>query len=253
MQYRNLGKSPLKVSALCLGTMMFGDQTDRAEAARIVAHAHEHGVNFIDTADVYTTGASGDDGRRRCSKAHAHDWVLATKVGNTMSRAAERSALLAQPGCCATATPACSAWAPTTSTSTTCTATSTAWTWKSRCARIDDAAARRQDPLLGRVELPRLAHRRGGAPGARAEHARRRWSASRTTTCSTACPRSRCCRPARTTASASCPTARSRAACWPASTRPAARRPNGTRAGARRQAHAARPSSARSRWRSRRR
>ena len=84
MQYRCLGKSPLKVSALCLGTMMFGDQTEHAEARNIVAHAHEHGVNFIDTADVYSVGKSekmiGDlvDGAR-------HDWVLATKVGNRMS------------------------------------------------------------------------------------------------------------------------------------------------------------------------
>jgi aryl-alcohol dehydrogenase-like predicted oxidoreductase len=84
MQYRNLGKSPLKVSALCLGTMMFADQTDAAEAKNIVAHAHEHGVNFIDTADVYSTGKSekmvGDllDGSR-------HNWVLATKLGNKMS------------------------------------------------------------------------------------------------------------------------------------------------------------------------
>ena len=58
MQYRTLGKSNLKVSALCLGTMMFGDQTDAAEAARIVADAREHGVNFIDTADVYSEGES---------------------------------------------------------------------------------------------------------------------------------------------------------------------------------------------------
>jgi aryl-alcohol dehydrogenase-like predicted oxidoreductase len=84
MQYRNLGKSPLKVSALCLGTMMFADQTEHAEARNIVAHAHEHGVNFIDTADVYSLGKSekmlGDllDGSR-------HDWVLATKLGNPMS------------------------------------------------------------------------------------------------------------------------------------------------------------------------
>ena len=52
MQYRTLGKSPLRVSALCLGTMMFADQTDAAEAGRIVAHAREHGVNYSDTADV---------------------------------------------------------------------------------------------------------------------------------------------------------------------------------------------------------
>ena len=58
MQHRRLGTSNLQVSALCLGTMMFGDQTDAAEAGRIVAHAHAAGVNFIDTADVYTHGAS---------------------------------------------------------------------------------------------------------------------------------------------------------------------------------------------------
>ena len=58
MRYRNLGKSPLQVSELCLGTMMFGDQTEIAEARSIVDHAREHGVNFIDTADVYKLGAS---------------------------------------------------------------------------------------------------------------------------------------------------------------------------------------------------
>ena len=49
MQYRNLGKSNLQVSRLCLGTMMFGDQTPREEAAAIVADARAQGVNYIDT------------------------------------------------------------------------------------------------------------------------------------------------------------------------------------------------------------
>ncbi|KNZ30667.1 MAG: NADP-dependent oxidoreductase [Methylibium sp. NZG] len=84
MHYRNLGNSNLKVSTLCLGTMMFGDQTDAAEAARIVADAHDHGVNFIDTADVYTTGAS-ERIVGELIKPHRHDWVLATKLGNKMS------------------------------------------------------------------------------------------------------------------------------------------------------------------------
>jgi len=84
MQYRNLGKSPLRVSALCLGTMMFGDQTDAAESGRIVAHAREHGVNFIDTADVYTTGRS-ESMVGELIRPHRDDWVLATKVGNRMS------------------------------------------------------------------------------------------------------------------------------------------------------------------------
>ncbi len=85
MLYRTLGRSPLRVSALCLGTMMFGDQTDRAEAGRIVAHAHEHGVNFIDTADVYTKGAS-EEMTGALIKDQRHDWVLATKLGNSMSQ-----------------------------------------------------------------------------------------------------------------------------------------------------------------------
>ena len=83
MQYRTLGKSNLKVSTLCLGTMMFGDQTDAAEAARIVADAREHGVNFIDTADVYTKGAS-ETMLGSLLKGQRDDWVLATKLGNAM-------------------------------------------------------------------------------------------------------------------------------------------------------------------------
>ena len=84
MQYRNLGKSNLKVSALCLGTMMFGDQTDPPAAADIVAHAHDHGVNFVDTADVYTSGAS-EAMLGALIKPRRNDWVLATKLGNKMS------------------------------------------------------------------------------------------------------------------------------------------------------------------------
>ncbi|HSN19653.1 MAG TPA: aldo/keto reductase [Usitatibacter sp.] len=83
MEYRYLGCSGVKVSPLCLGTMMFGDRTDAAEAGRIVAAAREAGVNFIDTADVYTKGES----ERIVGKLIAADrdrWVLATKVGNAM-------------------------------------------------------------------------------------------------------------------------------------------------------------------------
>ncbi|GKT01041.1 aldo/keto reductase [Acidovorax sp. SUPP3434] len=84
MQYRRLGRSNLQVSALCLGTMMFGDQTGRDEAAAIVADARERGVNFIDTADVYTRGAS-ETMLGELLKGQRHDWVLATKLGNKMS------------------------------------------------------------------------------------------------------------------------------------------------------------------------
>lgn len=83
MEYRNLGASGLKVSPLCLGTMMFGDRTDAAESGRIVASARDAGVNFIDTADVYAKGES----ERITGKLIASDrdrWVLATKVANPM-------------------------------------------------------------------------------------------------------------------------------------------------------------------------
>jgi aryl-alcohol dehydrogenase-like predicted oxidoreductase len=86
MLYRRLGNSNLQVSALCLGTMMFGDQTDLDEAGRIVASAREHGINFIDTADVYTKGAS-EEMVGRLIAADRDAWVLATKLGNPMTAA----------------------------------------------------------------------------------------------------------------------------------------------------------------------
>ncbi|HSW08597.1 aldo/keto reductase [Aquabacterium sp.] len=82
--YQPLGHSGLKTSPLWLGTMMFGDQTDEAEAARIVAAAREAGLNAIDTADVY---AGGESERivGRLLKAERSRWVLATKVANPAS------------------------------------------------------------------------------------------------------------------------------------------------------------------------
>lgn len=89
MEYRRLGASGLEVSALCLGTMMFGDRTDRADAEAIVAAAHEAGVNFIDTADVYAKGES--ERITGAAIAATRDrWILATKAGNAM-RANERN------------------------------------------------------------------------------------------------------------------------------------------------------------------
>jgi len=83
LEYRNLGASGLAVSPICLGTMMFGERTDAAEAGRIAAAAREAGVNFIDTADQYAKGES----ERITGKVIAPDrgrWVLATKVANPM-------------------------------------------------------------------------------------------------------------------------------------------------------------------------
>ncbi|HEX5326363.1 MAG TPA: aldo/keto reductase [Acetobacteraceae bacterium] len=83
MDYRRVGRSGLKVSEICLGTMTFGNGADKTEADRMLSLAFEAGVNFIDTADSYNDGIAETMlgellGRRR------HDAVIATKVFNPM-------------------------------------------------------------------------------------------------------------------------------------------------------------------------
>ena len=53
MEYRYIGKSGLRVSVICLGTMTFGSTTDKKEAFRIMDEAYEKGINFYDTAELY--------------------------------------------------------------------------------------------------------------------------------------------------------------------------------------------------------
>jgi aryl-alcohol dehydrogenase-like predicted oxidoreductase len=84
MKYRTLGTSPLVVSSICLGTMMFGDRTDAKEAADIVRAAQEAGINFIDTADVYSLGAS-ERMLAPLIQSARHHWIVASKVGNSMA------------------------------------------------------------------------------------------------------------------------------------------------------------------------
>lgn len=85
MDYRNLGRSGVKVSPLAVGTMTFGGPTDEATAGRIVAKAKDQGVNFIDTADGYTGGKSEEVVGRAIGNQR-HDWVLATKLGNVRGK-----------------------------------------------------------------------------------------------------------------------------------------------------------------------
>ena len=81
MQYRTLGRSGLKVSPLCLGTMMFGGPTDEAAACRIIDAAADQGINLIDTADVYEGGRSEEIVGRGIAARRRH-WVVATKLAN---------------------------------------------------------------------------------------------------------------------------------------------------------------------------
>jgi aryl-alcohol dehydrogenase (NADP+) len=80
MNYRYLGRSALKVSPLCLGSMMFGGETDVATAKRIIDKAGAAGINFIDTADAYHAGHS-EEVVGRSIASRRNDWVVATKFG----------------------------------------------------------------------------------------------------------------------------------------------------------------------------
>ncbi|WP_433887280.1 aldo/keto reductase [Pseudomonas vranovensis] len=80
MIYRPLGQSGLQVSALTLGSMMFGEQTSTEDSLRIIAKAWDQGINFIDTADVYNAGRSEEIVGEAIAR-HRHDWILASKVG----------------------------------------------------------------------------------------------------------------------------------------------------------------------------
>jgi len=81
MQYRQLGRSGMRVSALCLGTMNFGGRTDEETSIRMVNQALDAGINFIDTADVYGRGVSEEiTGKAIQATGRRDDIVLATKA-----------------------------------------------------------------------------------------------------------------------------------------------------------------------------
>ena len=81
MEYTNIKGTGLKVSKICLGTMTFGGQTSEEDAIRIVDHALDQGVNFFDTADNYTFGASEQILGKALEKKRDLA-VIATKVTN---------------------------------------------------------------------------------------------------------------------------------------------------------------------------
>jgi aryl-alcohol dehydrogenase-like predicted oxidoreductase len=79
MEYNNLPGTGVKVSKLCLGTMMFGGQTSEADSLSIMDYCYEQGVNFWDTADIYNAGES-ERITGKALKGRREDIVLATKV-----------------------------------------------------------------------------------------------------------------------------------------------------------------------------
>ena len=81
MEYRNVGRTGLKVSPFCLGTMTFGDQASEKDAIAMTHAAMDAGLNFIDTADVYVKGKS-EEIVGKAIKGRRDEVVLATKFGN---------------------------------------------------------------------------------------------------------------------------------------------------------------------------
>lgn len=93
MEYRNLGRTGLKVSELCMGTMQFGWTADEDLSFRILDETFEAGINFIDTADVYSRWAEGNPGGvaetiigkwLKRSQVNRESVVIATKVRGRM-------------------------------------------------------------------------------------------------------------------------------------------------------------------------
>src|SRR5512133_1785753 len=91
MDYRPLGRTGVQVSKLCLGTMMFGawGNTDHDDSVRIIHRALDAGVNFVDTADVYSAGES-EEIVGKALKGRRDDVVLATKFWGPMGEGPNR-------------------------------------------------------------------------------------------------------------------------------------------------------------------
>jgi aryl-alcohol dehydrogenase-like predicted oxidoreductase len=86
MEHRTLGTTGMQVSPLCLGAMMFGawGNPDHDESVRIIHRALDAGINFIDTADVYSRGESEEIVAKALAGGRRDDVILATKVHGSM-------------------------------------------------------------------------------------------------------------------------------------------------------------------------
>ena len=86
MKYRTLGRTGVRVSPLCLGAMMFGTwgNPDHDDSVKIIHRALDAGINFIDTADIYSRGESEEIVGTALADGRRDDVVLATKVHGPM-------------------------------------------------------------------------------------------------------------------------------------------------------------------------
>ncbi|MDM8527800.1 aldo/keto reductase [Anaerolineales bacterium HSG24] len=80
MDYKQLGQTNLQVSRLCLGTMTMGWTSDKAESFAVMDYAYEHGLNFFDTADIYSMWVDGNDGG--VSETWIGEWLTERNLQN---------------------------------------------------------------------------------------------------------------------------------------------------------------------------
>jgi aryl-alcohol dehydrogenase-like predicted oxidoreductase len=78
MEYRKLGRTGLRVSPLCMGTMQFGWSVGEADSHRIMSAAFEAGINFFDTADVYSRWVEGNPGG--VSESYIGTWMKQNNI-----------------------------------------------------------------------------------------------------------------------------------------------------------------------------
>ena len=204
MEHRPLGRTGVSVSKLCLGAMMFGawGNPDHDESIRIIHAALDAGINFIDTADVYSQGESEEIVGKALAGGRRDDVVLATKVHMPMGDDANQPRQLAPldhprgRGLAAAAGHRLDRPLPDPPPR------------PGDRHRGDARRAHRprptgQGPLHRLLDLPGLGDRGGPVGGARPRACSASSPSSRRTRYSSAASRPTCCRPARATAWAS--------------------------------------------------
>jgi 1-deoxyxylulose-5-phosphate synthase len=102
MEYRKLGRTGLRVSPLCMGTMQFGWSLNETDSHRVLSAALDFGINFFDTADIYSKWVEGNPGGvsetiignwLKQNKVLRDEIVLATKVRGDMGKGANDEGL----------------------------------------------------------------------------------------------------------------------------------------------------------------
>ena len=213
MELRVLGRTGVEVSPLCLGAMMFGawGNPDHDDSIRIIHRALDAGINFVDTADVYSARRVGGD-RRQGARRPARRRRARDEVPRPDGRGPEPRRQLAPLDRAARSRRACGACRPTTSTSTRRTGPTPSCDIDETLGALTDLVRAGKIRYFGTSTFP--AHQLveaqwiGRAPRARAARDRAAAVLAR----SRAGSRPTCCRSASATGSASSRGARSRAA-----------------------------------------